>query len=376
MLSVVVGLILVFRNSTSYDRYWEGRKSFAQVTSNARSLARLFWVNVALPPTDNEPAYAKGKTPRTDTTNIQLRRRKIEALQHCLSFVYATKHYLRGEDGMDYADYQDVLPSSFMGISTATQSRSDSRQQMYDDVSQNNESSTLLVVKTSPVAYAQSRDDASSFYGNLYPDNISASNKPDATKRVRVKRSKPHVADQATPLLANDTRRNKDPHSNIVEASMPLPLTIAHELTRILFNFRREGFLETVGPAGTNQMNQLITGMVDQLTAMERVANTPIPISYGIHLKQCVTLYLFALPLTLVNDLGWAMIPIVTVVAFTFIGIEGIADEIEMPFGTDVRDLPLDRYCEDLKEEINYIIDRLHEGGEGGYGYDDGEGDD
>lgn len=76
-----------------------------------------------------------------------------------------------------------------------------------------------------------------------------------------------------------------------------------------------------------------IQGMVDQLTTMERIANTPIPISYGIHLKQCVTLYLFALPLTLVHDLGWAMVPIVTVVAFTFMGIEGIADEIEMPFG-------------------------------------------
>ena len=89
--------------------------------------------------------------------------------------------------------------------------------------------------------------------------------------------------------------------------------------------------------------------MVDQLTAMERVANTPIPVSCehvnslssvlsshdidGIHLKQCVTLYLFALPLTLFNELGWAMIPVVTVVAFTFMGIEGIADDIEMPFG-------------------------------------------
>jgi ion channel-forming bestrophin family protein len=92
-----------------------------------------------------------------------------------------------------------------------------------------------------------------------------------------------------------------------------------------------------------------IIGMVDQLTAMERVANTPIPVSCehvnslsgvlsshdidGIHLKQCVTLYLFALPLTLFNELGWAMIPVVTVVAFTFMGIEGIADDIEMPFG-------------------------------------------
>jgi putative membrane protein len=46
-----------------------------------------------------------------------------------------------------------------------------------------------------------------------------------------------------------------------------------------------------------------------------------------------VTLYLFALPLTLVKELGWGAVPLVTVVAFTFMGIEGIADEIEMPFG-------------------------------------------
>lgn len=69
------------------------------------------------------------------------------------------------------------------------------------------------------------------------------------------------------------------------------------------------------------------------MSAMERVANTPIPRSYSIHLKQCVTLYLFALPFTLIKELGWGMVPVVTVVAFTLMGIEGIADEIEMPFG-------------------------------------------
>ena len=94
--------------------------------------------------------------------------------------------------------------------------------------------------------------------------------------------------------------------------------------------------------------------MVEQLTNMQRVANTPIPVSCermfrcpvrvvegkaylldtdGIHLKQCVTLYLFALPFTLVRELNWAMVPIVTVVAFTLMGIEGIANQIEMPFG-------------------------------------------
>ena len=83
--------------------------------------------------------------------------------------------------------------------------------------------------------------------------------------------------------------------------------------------------------------------MTDMMTCMERVANTPIPRSYSIHLKQCVTLYLFSLPFTLVRELGWGMIPIVTVVAFTLMGIEGIAEEIEMPFGLDSLDLPLGR---------------------------------
>jgi len=38
--------------------------------------------------------------------------------------------------------------------------------------------------------------------------------------------------------------------------------------------------------------------------------------------------------MALVNDFGWGTVPAVTAIAFTFMGIEGIADEIEMPFGS------------------------------------------
>ncbi|CCO26116.1 UPF0187 protein [Rhizoctonia solani AG-1 IB] len=120
--------------------------------------------------------------------------------------------------------------------------------------------------------------------------------------------------------------------------------------------------LDAIGPSGINAMNALIQSMIDQVTAMERVANTPIPVSYSIHLKQCVTLYLFSLPFTLIGDLGWRMIPIVTLVAYTLMGIEGIANEIEMPFGRDPSDLPLDRYCTELRDEIEYIMENLAEG--------------
>ncbi|KAJ8454518.1 hypothetical protein ONZ45_g19274 [Pleurotus djamor] len=350
LLSVVVGLILVFRNTTSYDRYWEGRKCFSQLTSNVRNLSRLLWINVGLPPTGDQPATVKGKTPTTDVTQAQLHKRKVEALYLCLAFAYSVKHYLRGEDGTNWPDYAGVLPASFARF----------------DESGYNTQKTLR-----PDTYEATRTNSV----DRSEPSISGRSSPDATKRIRVKRSNPKVSGSTTPLLAG-THRTVEFHPYADEASLPLPLVISFELTRAIYGFRRDGFLETIGPAGMNAMNALIQSMVDQLGAMERVANTPIPKSYSVHLKQCITLYLFALPFTLVNDLGWITIPAVTLVAFTLMGIEGIADEIEMPFGHDPHDLPLDRYCQDLKEEVNYIIERLREGGEGAYGYDDGDGDD
>ncbi|GLB35340.1 putative bestrophin, RFP-TM, chloride channel [Lyophyllum shimeji] len=357
ILSVVVGLVLVFRNGTSYDRWWEGRKTFSQLTANIRNLSRQIWVNVARPPggDDNPLDGARGMQPSMGVTAKQLRRRKIEAVKLCVGFAYAVKHYLRGEDGVHYDDYRGLLPPAFA---------------RYD------ESGFHMGRNESTASGSYSATDSAD------PDRASGSGrttpegpKPNASKRVRPKRSKQQMPGAATPLLS-DNHRTVEFHPYNDEASLPLPLAIANELQRILFNFRKEGFLETVGPAGTNAMVLLISSMVDQLSAMERIANTPIPVSYRIHLKQSVTLYLFALPFTLVGDLGWGTVPIVTAVTFMFMGIEGIADRVEMPFGTDDQDLPTDRYCHDLREEINYIIERMPEGGEGLYGYDNGMGDD
>jgi len=362
LLAVVVGLILVFRNGTSYDRYYEGRKTFGSLTSSIRNLTRLIWINVALPPPQSEiPENLKGKTqPTTALTAAQLRRKKVDAVKLVLSFAFAVKHYLRGEDGLDWNDYLDVMPSSFLrsGIDDNMALSSSTRSSSYGALM-----GSSITMTSKPRTGSPERD--------------SRASTPDATKRIRVKRSNPTLSTR-TPLLGvqgggEGGHRGIDVHA---EVTMPLPLIIAHEISHQLFQFKRDGFLETVGPAGANAMHTLVQGMVDQLTNMERIVNTPIPKSYGIHLKQVVTLYLFALPFTLIKELGWATIPIVTVVAFTFMGIEGIADEIEMPFGNDSADLPLDRYVYDLKEEIDYLFQRLPEGGQGMVGFDDGEGDD
>lgn len=359
LFSVVVGMILVFRNGTSYDRYYEGRKDFQAMISHLRNLSRLIWVNVAVPPSDD-----KGKLPGATMTAKQLRRKKVTALKLCACYAFAVKHYLRGEDGLEWEDYAGILPQSVARLAMPGGTRRSSAWTSY------------------AATERTSREDSAAASGDEDSPARSETRREgvDATKRIRVKRSKdrlkqPGVRASTTPLLSGLHQTidfNSDPDS----LTTPLPLVIAHELARMIFLFKRDGYLETIGPAGTNAMNQLVQSMVDSLSNMERVANTPIPRSYSIHLKQTVTLYLFSLPFTLIKELGWGMIPLVTVIAFTLMGIEGIADEIEMPFGLDKFDLPLERYCEDLKEEIEYVVERLPEGGEGMYGYDDGQGDD
>jgi len=355
LLAVVVGLILVFRNQTSYDRYYEGRKSFGSVMSGVRNLSRLVWIGVALPPAESSiPGNLQAKVQFTPATTAgQLRKEKQDVIKLCLGYGFAVKHYLRGEDGLDWDDYHDVLPASFFKLGHNDRSTSE------------NPSLGSSLVSPSPII--------SSAAANRVGE---ARETPDATKRIRVKRSKRNLSRRITLLEGSYWHEGYSAIDVHADITMPIPLIIAHEISRALFSFKREGLLETVGPAGANAMQQLVQGMVDQLSNMERIVNTPIPKSYSIHLKQCVTMYLFSLPFVLVKELGWGTVPVVTVVAFTLMGIECIADIIEMPFGQDSADLPLDTYLHDLKEEILYMFYHLPEGGKGMAGYDDGEGDD
>src|SRR2546426_413879 len=40
LIGVALGLLIVFRNNCSYDRYWEGRKLWGAIVNTSRNLAR------------------------------------------------------------------------------------------------------------------------------------------------------------------------------------------------------------------------------------------------------------------------------------------------------------------------------------------------
>ncbi|WP_202224498.1 bestrophin family protein [Okeania sp. KiyG1] len=76
--SLVLGLLLVFRTNTAYERFWQGRQLWGKIVNTVRNFARQIWVSVE----ENEPADRKVKE---------------EIIRLLVAFAIAGKLYLRGQ---------------------------------------------------------------------------------------------------------------------------------------------------------------------------------------------------------------------------------------------------------------------------------------
>ncbi|KAF9188956.1 hypothetical protein BGZ51_000204 [Haplosporangium sp. Z 767] len=90
VMGMVVSLLLVFRTNTAYDRFWEGRKYWSQMTLCIRNMTRAIWVGVS----------------EEEARDLLEKKSAINLL---VAFAFATKHYLREEYGYDYDDMIDLL---------------------------------------------------------------------------------------------------------------------------------------------------------------------------------------------------------------------------------------------------------------------------
>jgi ion channel-forming bestrophin family protein len=91
LLNLVLGLLLVFRTNTAYERYWEGRRLWGSMINTSRNLARQIWVNIR----EQDPSDRDAKT---------------EALDLIVAFAIATKQHLRQESV--HPELQPLLSSA------------------------------------------------------------------------------------------------------------------------------------------------------------------------------------------------------------------------------------------------------------------------
>ncbi len=72
--NIILGLLLVFRTNTAYDRFWEGRKLWGSLINNTRNIARVIAVNKSIAKQD-----------------------RISMLEHVVSFADITKDIMFGQ---------------------------------------------------------------------------------------------------------------------------------------------------------------------------------------------------------------------------------------------------------------------------------------
>jgi putative membrane protein len=314
-LSIVVGLMLVFRNSTSYDRFWTGRNCLTTIGTSVRNLARICLVN-----SRDKDGHAS-EAEKQDT----------ERVVRCLvAVLYAIKHNLRAEFNIPPASLASMasLPSKPLSSSAYARSQPASRRPSYVDRS------------------------------------YSAPPTPSA--------STPLLSDSAATLENGDgsVATKKDDYVSLLpeglmgyeDQGLGLPL----QLTVLMESYLRRGFDRGWFHAPlASQMTVQLNSLVDAYGKMETIRSTPIPVAHLIHQKQVLALYACVLPFAIVDDYRWWSIPIVAIVAFTLYGIEGIGVQLEDPFGYDKNDIKMDGIIEDTRQEIMVLLEEWRASHEG-----------
>ncbi len=87
--TLVLGLLLVFRTNTAYERFWEGRKAWGTLINTSRNLVRLMVVAIA----DSAPDSSEYDSEMSEAARWE----KREALRLVAAFSYGLKQHLREE---------------------------------------------------------------------------------------------------------------------------------------------------------------------------------------------------------------------------------------------------------------------------------------
>ena len=88
------------------------------------------------------------------------------------------------------------------------------------------------------------------------------------------------------------------------------------------------------------------------LGGCERIAATPVPFSYSVMIHRVVYFYCALLPFGLVDSIEWMTPAVTLVMAYSFIALDSLAAELEMPFGRNENDLALDAIALNIELSI------------------------
>jgi predicted membrane chloride channel (bestrophin family) len=92
--------------------------------------------------------------------------------------------------------------------------------------------------------------------------------------------------------------------------------------------------------------------MAAAAASCERIVKQPVPASYTRHTSRFLSLYLLTLPLTLIPSLGWAAVPTMVAISWSFLSVHEIGLFIEDPFNKDLQVIPLNQFILVARSDI------------------------
>ena len=117
-----------------------------------------------------------------------------------------------------------------------------------------------------------------------------------------------------------------------------VPLFLSQGISQRISQARKLGILRH---RDVHLLENMVSDMVDVQGGCERIRNTPIPWSYTVLMHSIVAAYCFFLPFGLVATTHTLTPLVVVLIAYAFLGLDAVGDELEQPFGNEDNDLPL-----------------------------------
>ncbi|KAG1730966.1 UPF0187-domain-containing protein [Suillus paluster] len=375
VFGTVLGFVLSFRTSSSFDRYNDGRKYWAQIVFNCRVFARTVWFhipdNAISVPTRDCPISAE--TIEEDETKTLIEKKTVVNLLE--AYAVSVKHYLRGEDGIYYEDLYPLVPflaSCHYSFPAIIPSANDPKLRRRLNIDYRSRDASA---SSGPTTQAP----ASPNHLAAVPEPlIRPTNQTFGTNSTNKTIAPPYDEESLQP--AESPPRNcwrsaypfpfffwlwgilKKPscklgeeaaHQDCPSIKNNVPLEISLYLTSYISTLQFRG---TVDQATLSLLYATLNELVDALTGLERILTTPIPVSYSLHLWMVTMVYCATLPFQLWSTLEWLTIPASIIASFVFYGFVVAGEEIENPFGYDKNDLDMCHFVQDIiRKELHAI---------------------
>ncbi|PBK97795.1 UPF0187-domain-containing protein [Armillaria gallica] len=375
VLGTVLGLVISFRTSSAYERYQDGRKMWANISITSRNLAQMIWIHI---PNDRPPRQGGSKP--TALESIIEKKTMINLIQ---AFSVSVKHFLRGETGVYYEDLYPLISFLPKFASEAATGYTDMlplwQASEEDEHPYDHKIHGTPRPESAPASVSASPAPSSlgwHSFGKRTPkpktfDPEKALPTVFSHRPLKPARNPPKtsVYDYVPFLLifkwlakpfsrkkrsviegASRNALGRKIRPIIEESNVPLQITTY--LSDYANYIMRSNVLQPCIAAGI--VNN-ISALQDTLTHLGRIANTPLPFAYQMHLRMSLWIYLFLLPFQIFDSFKYLTIPGTAFSSFLLLGFLEIGQEIENPFNYDLNDLDLDGFCLSIQRELHEI---------------------